>query len=175
VDKNVARNCLQAEWERLLVARDAVEEEHLRDVSERSLGELSTLDQHPADVASEMFEREKELGIREQVEADLDAVCDAFRRVDLETYGRCETCGAAIPDERLVAVPATRFCVDHERLWELHAFSMTIPAGEYPDAASAEHQAEREAVQHFEFLPTEDELTDDDDGPEEDAVHTALS
>jgi RNA polymerase-binding transcription factor DksA len=36
---------------------------------------------------------------------------DAVRRLDAGTYGVCEACGAAIPDERLEARPAARTCV----------------------------------------------------------------
>ncbi len=35
----------------------------------------------------------------------------ALERLDAGTYGSCEECGAAIPFERLEAVPAARFCV----------------------------------------------------------------
>jgi len=172
MDANVARHRLQDEWERLLGAREAVTEERRCDATERSLGQLSTLDQHQADVASEVFEREKELSILEQVDADLDAVGEAFRRIDHDSYGRCDTCGVAIPDERLAARPTTRFCVEHERLWELRTMSLSFPEGEYRDATSAEQWAEREATRHFEFLPTEDMLPEFEVGPEEAALHT---
>ncbi len=35
----------------------------------------------------------------------------ALERLDAGTYGSCEECGAAIPFERLEAIPAARFCV----------------------------------------------------------------
>jgi len=35
-------------------------------------------------------------------------------------YGRCDVCGGTIPDERLVAVPATRFCLSHQWQAEGH-------------------------------------------------------
>jgi RNA polymerase-binding transcription factor DksA len=35
----------------------------------------------------------------------------ALRRIDGGTYGSCLECGAAIPGERLVAMPAARYCV----------------------------------------------------------------
>ena len=38
----------------------------------------------------------------------------AFVRLDRGTYGRCEACGAEIPDDRLLAVPAARFCLEHQ-------------------------------------------------------------
>jgi hypothetical protein len=92
--------------------------------------------------------------------------------VDAGTYGTCETCGAPIPEGRLAAVPATRFCVGCERVWELHTLSLPLPGGTYLDEASAEHWAEREATQHFEFLVTDDVRPMSEVGPEEAALHT---
>lgn len=37
----------------------------------------------------------------------------ALARLDDGTYGRCEMCGQALPDERLAAAPATRRCGGH--------------------------------------------------------------
>jgi RNA polymerase-binding transcription factor DksA len=39
----------------------------------------------------------------------------ALARLDAGSYGRCEGCGAAIPYERLEALPETRFCVSCPR------------------------------------------------------------
>jgi len=174
MDVNVARRRLEAEWERLLEAQNAAELVRLSDAGEEeSSGELSPIDQHEADLGSDVFEREMEYSIRERIDSDLRALFDAFRRVDLGTYGRCETCGQAIPEERLAAAPATRFCVEHERLWELHALTMPFPDGAFLDEApSAEDVAEREAIHHLEFLPDDDELDERDElGAEEAALH----
>jgi RNA polymerase-binding transcription factor DksA len=37
-----------------------------------------------------------------------------LRRLDDGTYGSCQACGGDIGDERLEAVPATRFCIQHQ-------------------------------------------------------------
>lgn len=73
---------------------------------------------HPADLATETAERELDLGLLEEADRMLEEVADARRRLAAGTYGRCQTCGAAIPAARLAAVPATRFCVAHERAVE---------------------------------------------------------
>jgi RNA polymerase-binding transcription factor DksA len=36
----------------------------------------------------------------------------ALDRIDHGTYGRCESCGGAIGRQRLLALPAARFCID---------------------------------------------------------------
>jgi len=156
---NVARRRLEAEWQWLLRARDAVESLELSAESEdESVGELSPIDQHQADNGSETFEREKDFSIRDQVDRDLQAVQDAFERIDRGTYGRCATCRMPIAEERLAAVPTARFCFDHERAWELRTLSVPVPDIVWDDeASSAELIAEREASSHLEFLPTDDE------------------
>jgi RNA polymerase-binding protein DksA len=79
-----------------------------------SLQELSSYDQHPADVATETFDREKDLSILDEVEGELADIEHALQRLDDGTYGTCEACGKPIGDERLEAMPAARFCVDDQ-------------------------------------------------------------
>jgi RNA polymerase-binding transcription factor DksA len=115
VEPDLARQHLEGERERLAHVRDAFDAEHLHDESEdESTSELSHLAQHPADTGTETFEREKDFSILEQVEAELADVERALARLDDGTYGTCQACGAAIGDERLEAMPATRFCVQHQ-------------------------------------------------------------
>jgi DnaK suppressor protein len=66
---------------------------------------------HPADVGTELFEREKDLSILEQVDARLTLVDRALQRLDDGTYGTCEVCGEPIGAERLEALPAATLCV----------------------------------------------------------------
>ncbi|HEX6238947.1 MAG TPA: TraR/DksA C4-type zinc finger protein [Acidimicrobiales bacterium] len=115
MDSADARRHLSDEHDRLERLRAVLESDHVTDEPEEdSSGELSHVDQHPADVASDAFEREKTLSILEQVQAELAAVERALQRIDDGSYGRCEACGDAIDDERLAVVPAARFCLDHQ-------------------------------------------------------------
>ena len=115
VDGDDARQRLEEERARLEGLRSSFADEHLSDESEgESISELSSIDQHQADVGSETFEREKDISILEQVEAELDDVEHALRRLDEGSYGICEACGKPIPEERLQALPATRFCLEHQ-------------------------------------------------------------
>ena len=115
MDTDLARQRLADERARLDGVKSTFDAEGLNDESEsESLGELSSYDQHQADVGTETFEREKDLSILEQVEAELADVEHALRRLDDGTYGTCEVCGKPIPDERLEAMPATRLCLEHQ-------------------------------------------------------------
>jgi RNA polymerase-binding transcription factor DksA len=113
MDSDSARSRLEAERTRLEEVRSGFD--GLNDESEReSLSELSGADQHQADIGSETFDREKDLSILEQVEAELTDVARALERINDGTYGTCEACGKPIGDERLEAVPAARFCLEDQ-------------------------------------------------------------
>jgi RNA polymerase-binding transcription factor DksA len=115
MDTDLARQRLADERERLDSVKSTFDDEGLTEQSESdSISELSSYDQHQADVGTETFEREKDLSILEQVEAELADVEHALRRLDEGTYGTCEVCGKVIPDERLEAMPATRLCLEHQ-------------------------------------------------------------
>lgn len=110
MDAQHARDRLAEEQARLQSIKadlDEIKAESQQD----SLQELSSYDQHQADVATETFEREKDLTILDQVEGELADVENALQRLDAGTYGICEACGKPIGDERLEALPATRFCL----------------------------------------------------------------
>jgi RNA polymerase-binding transcription factor DksA len=57
--------------------------------------------------------RELDVQMLERVEGDLADVEAVLPKIDDGTYGTCEACGAAIPDEILASAPATRLCVAH--------------------------------------------------------------
>ena len=49
----------------------------------------------------------------DRIAGDLGAVEAAMRRLDDGTYGRCEACGAEIPEEQLSSDPLRTRCVQH--------------------------------------------------------------
>lgn len=78
------------------------------------VSELADYDQHPADTASETFEREKDLSILEQLEAELAELEAALDRIERGTYGIDERTGEPIDEARLDAVPTARTNVDDD-------------------------------------------------------------
>ena len=115
MDADEARQRLVAERARLTEVKENFDDEHISDEPENeSVGELSAIDQHQADVGTETFEREKDLSILEQIDAELADVEHALKRLDDGTYGTCEVDGKPIPEERLEAMPAARFCLEHQ-------------------------------------------------------------
>jgi DnaK suppressor protein len=115
MDHTALRERLAEEKKRLVATVNGASDDIDRDESERSsLGELSNVDQHPADHASETFEREKELTIIGSLEAQLNEIDAALARLDDGTYGKCEDCGKPIGDERLEARPTARYCIEDQ-------------------------------------------------------------
>jgi DnaK suppressor protein len=79
--------------------------------------ELSHLDQHPADDATEVFEEERDVGIAERLREDLAAIERAERRLEDGTYGKSVVSEKPIPDERLEAIPwADRTAEEQKRV-----------------------------------------------------------
>jgi RNA polymerase-binding transcription factor DksA len=110
-----ARSHLEDERGRLDGIRQSFIDDGLTTESEyESLGEASNVNQHQADVGTETFERERDFSVLEQVEAELADVEHALKRLDDGSYGTCEACGKPIGDERLAALPATRFCLEDQ-------------------------------------------------------------
>jgi RNA polymerase-binding transcription factor DksA len=93
------------------------------------LSELSDYDQHPADTASETFEREKDVSILERLEAELAELQAALERVDAGTYGIDEETGEPIDDARLDAFPTARTNVPAADLRARDTRQEEIPEG----------------------------------------------
>ncbi|MFP5326967.1 MAG: TraR/DksA C4-type zinc finger protein [Acidimicrobiia bacterium] len=113
MDLDLARQRLSDERERLTQVKD-----ELKSASENereSTSELSSMDQHQADIATELFDRERDLGILEAVEGELAEVERALGRIDDGSYGTCEACGQPIGDARLEAQPYARLCVEDQQ------------------------------------------------------------
>jgi len=76
-------------------------------------GEINTAagDQHLADHASAMLDREVDATLEENAE-------EIVREIDAGTYGSCAVCGKAIPEGRLDAIPYATLCVEDKRAAE---------------------------------------------------------
>jgi RNA polymerase-binding transcription factor DksA len=120
MDKATASKRLEAERARLQRIRDGLLREQ-EEAAPETAGELSNVDQHPGDSGTETFEKEKNVSVLEQVEDELLEVETAFQRLERGTYGSCQACGRPIGDERLEAMPATRFCVEDQAKAEREA------------------------------------------------------
>lgn len=76
--------------------------------------ELSNYDNHPAEMATELFQVEHNTALKVHEEHLLKDIHDALGRINDGTYGKCAFCGKNIGEERLEAIPYTRLCIDCE-------------------------------------------------------------
>ncbi len=87
------------------------------DVAETdSVEALSAYDNHPADLGTDTFERELDLGIVTGLRSRLDLVANALARLNQGAYGICERCGQPIDPARLQVVPEVQFCLRCQNL-----------------------------------------------------------
>lgn len=90
-------------------------EDYERDLEEARLTESSS-DRSPdpgnAEASSMKLEYAKELSIEQNTVDLLNKVDRALQRVNAGTYGICESCGNAIPVERLDVLPYSTICVE---------------------------------------------------------------
>ena len=91
--------------------------ENMNDVT----GELSAYDQHPADYGSQMFEREKDIGLFQSLENQLNLVDQALAKIEQGNYGTCEQCKKPISEARLNVLPYAQLCVECKREEEARA------------------------------------------------------
>ncbi|OFI07564.1 general stress protein 16O [Clostridium acetireducens DSM 10703] len=73
--------------------------------------ELSVYDNHPSDVASELYEKEKGLALKSKQVDLIKKIDSALNRIDQGEYGKCKICGKDILQERLEFIPYAEYCV----------------------------------------------------------------
>ncbi|QGG47956.1 TraR/DksA C4-type zinc finger protein [Heliorestis convoluta] len=141
----------EAQWDRL-EEMEKENERMLHHLTEDALGEslgesiqeLSTYDNHPADIATELYEREKDLGTRDRLSRELDEIVEAKKRITEGIYGICEDCGETINTERMEAMPTATLCIRCQREEEsLHPDRHPRPIEEdappYPWGGQSDH------------------------------------
>jgi RNA polymerase-binding protein DksA len=68
-----------------------------------------------AAAASQVFEQQRDLALRDRSRLELSRVEAALRALDDGTYGTCTNCGQPIAPERLEAIPWVAMCIDCAR------------------------------------------------------------
>ena len=102
--------------ELLMHARDSFGEQIQVHVDEAlssrkdSAGERAGMATHMADLGSDNFRHDFELGLLTDEVDVLEMIDEALQRIEDSEYGVCLDCGAIIPKERLEAKPYARYC-----------------------------------------------------------------
>lgn len=113
LDTSHFQQLLETERDQLQSELDRLQDENNEnvDTDNQSFGSSN----HPADAASDVMSRERNLAIAADFQADLDSVLHALERLNEGLYGVCEECKEPIPVERLEARPAATYCIQHQR------------------------------------------------------------
>jgi DnaK suppressor protein len=69
-----------------------------------------------AAAATQVFDQQRDLALRERAENQLAQVDAALERIDNGTFGTCRRCARPIAPERLEALPWAAMCIDCQRL-----------------------------------------------------------
>ena len=72
--------------------------------------ELSNVDNHPADIGTEVFMREQDEGFKTSYKGKLEEIETSLSNIHDGTYGICTSCGEEIVEERLEAIPYAIQC-----------------------------------------------------------------
>ena len=105
----------------LLAERERLERERRAKAAEGAEGttELADYDDHhPADTASETYERTKDYALEENFREIIERIDDALRKIDDGTYGVCDRCGQPIKPDRLKFIPYATLCIDCQEVIE---------------------------------------------------------
>ncbi|RCX16830.1 TraR/DksA family transcriptional regulator [Anaerobacterium chartisolvens] len=77
-----------------------------------SSNELSSYDNHPADLGSELYMTEMNTALKLHEKNILKDINNALSRIEKGSFGKCAFCGRDISMERLEAMPYARLCID---------------------------------------------------------------
>ena len=119
-DQELDQQFVESQRERLVGLRDElVRIKEGMSADEEDLGETegeTTLDS--GDLSQQMFTREMDASIEEQVERRLREVDRALQKVEEGTYGLSDDSGVSIPRGRLEAVPEAIRTVEEQQRFE---------------------------------------------------------
>jgi DnaK suppressor protein len=104
-DLDAARAALEAERDRLVA-----------EVGETIIAPSQMTYGSQAAAASQVFEQQRDLALRERAVAQLALVDAAVARLADGTFGTCMRCGKPIATARLEALPWAAYCIDCQRI-----------------------------------------------------------
>jgi YteA family regulatory protein len=108
--KNKLIDKMEKQSEALSLHKELGFQDSIRD----STSELSSYDNHPADLGSETYELDKQFALTRHSARQIDEIGAALERIEDGSYGFCQFCGKDISFERLDAIPEARLCIDCE-------------------------------------------------------------
>ncbi len=100
------------------VVRDALMAERARlrtDIDETIIAPGQMTYGSQAAAATQVFEQQRDLALRDRATSHLALVDAALARLDAGTFGACLRCGKPIAAARVEALPWAAYCIDCQR------------------------------------------------------------
>jgi RNA polymerase-binding transcription factor DksA len=116
-------------YRRLVQERDRLIDAEKESVASSRETTENPIQRGPADVATDEFAREQSEGVESFDQEKLDEIDAAIERIENGTYGICEATGKRIPEERLRAIPWTRFTAEAQKEMEEKDEATTVSLG----------------------------------------------
>lgn len=106
------KSLLMNEKEDLLNTLELMNENEPNDEMRQHFDELSSYDNHPADLGTETFMMSQNMSLKSSQSSIVDEIDAALERIDNGTYGLCRSCGKKIDEDRLEVIPYTSLCIE---------------------------------------------------------------
>lgn len=105
------KKLLLGEREKITGEITRLSEDTLSSSQRDSSGDLSAYSMHMADMGTDTFQRDLELGLVSKEQEILYKIDEALQMIEEGIYGKCQECGKPIKESRLKAVPFAKLCV----------------------------------------------------------------
>lgn len=112
---NHYKHLLEQHKERHQDILDDMENLSLGENDNNNTSDLSNYDNHPAEIASDLFDVEQQIGLKKLQASEIDLIERAKEKIKEGTYGICEDCCKEIDPARLELLPHARLCIDCAR------------------------------------------------------------
>jgi RNA polymerase-binding protein DksA len=109
------RKVLLAKRRLLIGDVNTLEKAALQNSRQDASGDLSKMPLDMADIGSDNYEQEFNLGLMETEQANLSEIEEALERIDKKQFGKCVSCNGPIPKARLKVKPHAKYCIECKR------------------------------------------------------------
>ncbi|AKA70228.1 MULTISPECIES: TraR/DksA C4-type zinc finger protein [Clostridium] len=116
------RKKLESEKKRVYSLLKQMEENETINSNAELSTELSFYDNHPSDIATEIFDKERGIAFKGNELSIIKKIENSLSNIDKGTYGKCSICGKDIKEERLEFIPYTDHCVECQK-WISNSYS----------------------------------------------------
>ncbi|MBN1494054.1 MAG: TraR/DksA C4-type zinc finger protein [Candidatus Omnitrophica bacterium] len=107
----ILRESLLEYRNKIVLGIDHLSKDTLNKSQKDASGDLSGYSFHMADMATDNYDRDFNLGLASSEREILKKIDEALRSIDDGSYGVCELCGCKISVERLKALPFATKCI----------------------------------------------------------------